>query len=78
MEPRLQTFFLFLLADVEKELEQDHVIFHQDPLEGVDLIITSLPNCFQLEFEHPDDENIFLMRAVEDTDVAVSECWTKA
>ncbi len=57
---------------MKKELEQDHVVFHQDPLESVDLIITRLPNCFRLEFEHPDDKNIFIMRAVEDTNVAVA------
>ena len=61
---------LFLSADVQKELQEDHAISGDVLFKCVDLIVTRPPGCRRLEFQHADDQHILVMRPVEDADIA--------
>jgi len=64
-ESGFQAFFLFFLADVEEKFQQDDIVLCERLFEGVNLIITRLPDLLGIEPEHTHDKDIFVMRTVK-------------
>jgi len=66
VEPLFETLQLLFFGDVQEELENLRAVRGQVALEIVDLIVAARPDGFRDEVVHADDENILVMRAVED------------
>src|ERR1019366_1944495 len=66
-----EALFLLVLADVQEEFQYLHVVFAQRLFKLVDLVVTPRPDILGNEVVDAYDENIFVMRAVENPDIAV-------
>ncbi len=71
VEPRLEALELFFFGDVEKEFQNGRLVLDGEELfPFVDEIIARLPHLFWRELMHAHDEHVFVMRAIEDRNVA--------
>src|ERR1700676_5044974 len=70
MKPFLKTLLLLLLADMQKEFQNLDLILRKVSFKPIDLAISSLPNFLGNEFVHPNNQNIFVLRTIEDADHA--------
>src|SRR5215471_11315338 len=72
IEAGLQAISLLILADMEEEFQDDDVVAYQHLLEGIDFIKAMrelLRGKVAMDANH---QNILIMRAVEDSDHAMS------
>ena len=71
VEPRLETLELFFFGDVEKEFQNGRLVLDGEELfPFVDEVVARLPHLFWRELVHAYDEHVFVMRAIEDRNVA--------
>jgi dTMP kinase len=66
----LEATFLFILADVQEEFENSDVILAEHLFEVVDLCVTLGPLRLRDEIVDSNDEDVFILGAVENPDVA--------
>src|ERR1700758_102635 len=70
MKSFLKTLLLLFLADMQKEFQNLDLILGKVSFKPIDLAISSFPNFLGNEFVHPHDQNIFVLRTIEDADRA--------
>lgn len=68
--PGIQPLQLLVFADVEKELQDGDVVFRKNFFKCIDLVVTARPDVLVDQIMDSHDENVFVMRTVEDTNVA--------
>ena len=66
----LETLLLLVFADVEEELEDGRPLVGQHLLEGDHVLIAATPNRFLHQAMHAHDQDILVVAAVEDHDLA--------
>src|SRR5579875_220071 len=66
IEPLLEARKLFLLADVEEELQNGGSTLGERGFEAADQLITSHPSRLADQFMNPCDKNVLVVRPVED------------
>src|SRR5258708_20575541 len=62
-----QSFFLFIVANMEKEFENNSAISGKQLFKMVDFFIARLPDLLWCQVMHTYYQNILIVRAVEDT-----------
>jgi len=63
-------FALLVFADMQKELDNRNAVFGKHPLKVIDLVIPLRPDGFGDEVFDPDDQDVFVMRAIEHANLA--------
>jgi hypothetical protein len=66
---------LFLLADMQKALEQHRAVIDEDLFPGINHFVPSRPNLRGDQIVHTHNQNVLVMRAVKDTDVPTA--WSR-
>ena len=70
VEASLEAAALLLPGDVEVDLHDGRAAMVEGLLEGVDEVVAGLPHLLRHQAEHPRREDILVVRAVEDADLA--------
>jgi hypothetical protein len=70
VEPLLEALELLVFRDVEEELHDRRVVLDQELLEVVDQCISSRPHVLGHEVVNANDEDILVVGAIEDGDLA--------
>jgi hypothetical protein len=71
-QPHAEAFELLFGADVEEELEHARALFGQQFLELVDLVVALLPRALVDIAVDARDQHVFVVRSVEDRDLALA------
>ncbi len=66
VQPGLQALLLFVLIDVQIELQDRRPVLGQHLFEIVDLIVTLLPDLLCDQLMDACDQNLFIVTAIED------------
>jgi hypothetical protein len=72
VEPGLEALALFVAVDVEEELEDRRSFLAEQALEGVDLVVAARPDSLRGDVMDPDDEDVLVVRSIEDGDLALA------
>ncbi len=70
LDAGFEALLLLFPADVQEEFENGDAVLRQYLLEVVDLPIAPVPDLLGNQIVHPDYQDILVMRAVEDSNVA--------
>ena len=72
LQPGFETLLLLLLGDVEKKLHDHRSLLSEHPLKLDYMPVASLPYLFRQKLLHPHGNNILVVAAVEDRDLAIA------
>ena len=70
VEPLLQPLALLVLRDVEEHLDDRRALVDEHPLPGDDVPGAALPHLLRRKLEHPHGDDVLVVGAVEDADLA--------
>ena len=72
IEPLLQPLALFVFRDVQEQFHDGRTLVGQHLFEAADVFVATFPNTLRNKIVHANNEDIFIVAAIEDNDSAVA------